>query len=104
MPSGSAAVATRPLARTEKLELSIPECAKGIGSVIGSPESADLISDVRIQPFSLYADDRGYFLEVHRMGRGLAGEFPAATTQFSAALSYPGGVKAFHYHLHQTDC
>jgi dTDP-4-dehydrorhamnose 3,5-epimerase len=104
MPSGSAASAARHLARTDKLELAIPECAKGIGSVIGAPESGDLIAGVRIQPFPLYADDRGYFLEVHRMGRGLASEFPADRTQFSAALSYPGGVKAFHYHLHQTDC
>jgi len=104
MSSGSAVVAARPLAQTDKLELAIPECARGIGSVIGSPESAELIAGVRIQPFSLYPDDRGYFLEVHRMGRGLAAEFPATSTQISAALSYPGGVKAFHFHLHQTDC
>jgi dTDP-4-dehydrorhamnose 3,5-epimerase len=38
------------------------------------------------------------------MGHGLAAHFPAATSQVSAALSYPGTVKAFHYHLHQTDC
>ncbi len=104
MPSGSPAIAARPLKRTEELALAIPECAKGIGPVIGSPESADLIAGVRVQPFSLYPDDRGYFLEVHRMGRGLASAFPSDSTQFSAALSYPGGVKAFHFHMHQTDC
>ncbi len=38
------------------------------------------------------------------MGRGLAAAFPAETTQVSAALNYPGTIKAFHYHLHQTDC
>ena len=38
------------------------------------------------------------------MGRGLAAAFPAETTQISAALNYPGTIKAFHYHLHQTDC
>ena len=26
------------------------------------------------------------------------------STQVSAALSYPGTIKAFHYHRHQTDC
>jgi dTDP-4-dehydrorhamnose 3,5-epimerase len=34
----------------------------------------------------------------------MAGRFPAATTQISAAVNYPGIVKAFHYHLHQADC
>jgi dTDP-4-dehydrorhamnose 3,5-epimerase len=34
----------------------------------------------------------------------LAAEFQAATTQVSAALNFLGAVKAFHYHLHQTDC
>ena len=37
------------------------------------------------------------------MGCGAAAHFPAATTQVSAALNYPGAIKAFHYHLHQTD-
>jgi len=37
------------------------------------------------------------------MGRGLAADFPAETTQISAALNFPGTVKAFHYHLLQTD-
>ena len=44
------------------------------------------------------------FSKLQRMGRGLAAEFPAATTQVSAALNHPGAIKAFHYHLHQTDC
>ena len=38
------------------------------------------------------------------MGRGPAAEFAAASPQFSAALNYPGTIKAFHFHLHQTDC
>jgi len=37
------------------------------------------------------------------MGRGLIEDFPAESTQVSAALSYPGTIKAFHYHLRQTD-
>jgi dTDP-4-dehydrorhamnose 3,5-epimerase len=92
------------LASAGQLELAVPECAKGIGSTIGAVDSPELIVGVRIQPISIYPDDRGYFLEVQRIGRGLAAEFPPATTQISAALGYPGSVKAFHYHLHQTDC
>lgn len=94
----------RRIARSEKLELALPECPKGIGELIGAADSPHLIADVRIQPVALWPDDRGYFLEVQRMGQGLAAGFPAATTQISAALSYPGSIKAFHYHLHQTDC
>jgi dTDP-4-dehydrorhamnose 3,5-epimerase len=96
--------ALRRLASSEDLELVIPVCEKGIGSVIFSPESSELIAGVRIQPLTIYPDDRGYFLEVQRIGVGLAASFPANTSQISAALNYPGTVKAFHYHLHQTDC
>ena len=95
---------SRPLASFGDLTLAIPECPKGIGSVIGSPGSLDLIAGVRIQPLALYPDDRGYFMEVQRIGHGLAAHFPAATSQVSAAMNYAGTVKAFHYHLHQTDC
>lgn len=65
--------------------------------------SPDLISGVRVHPFDVWPDDRGYFLEVIRMKQGLAADFPAETTQVSAALSYPGTIKAFHFHKHQTD-
>lgn len=86
------------------LELAVPECPKGLGNVITSPESPHLIDGVRIAPVALWPDDRGYFLEVQRFGRGLAAGFPAATTQVSTALNYPGAIKAFHYHAAQTDC
>jgi len=78
-------------------------CDKGIGDVILDPGSPKLIAGVRIAPFPLWPDDRGYFLEVTRIGQGLASDFPANTTQISAALSYPGSIKAFHFHRHQTD-
>jgi dTDP-4-dehydrorhamnose 3,5-epimerase len=71
--------------------------------VIASFESADLIAGVKVAPYQLWPDDRGYFLEVIRMKQGLAQEFIAETTQVSAALSYPGTIKAFHYHRRQTD-
>lgn len=88
----------------EQLELVTPSCPKGLGKLILKPDSADLIDGVRVQPFPLWPDDRGYFLEVARLGQGLAAEFPHESTQVSAALSYPGTIKAFHFHRRQTDC
>ena len=76
---------------------------KGIGSLIQSPDSKDLIDGVQIEPIKVFPDDRGYFLEVLRMDQKLMQGLPTATTQISAALSYPGTIKAFHFHRHQTD-
>ena len=84
--------------------IALPQSEKGIGVVITSPDSAQLISGVRIAPLVVWPDDRGLFLEVQRLGHGLAAAFPAASTQVSAALNYPGTIKAFHYHRRQTDC
>jgi dTDP-4-dehydrorhamnose 3,5-epimerase len=81
----------------------IPSCKRGIEDVIVSPESPRLIDGVRVATYSVWPDDRGYFLEVHRMGQGMAGHFDPAGTQISAALSYPGTIKAFHFHRQQTD-
>ena len=86
------------------LELATPECEKGLGKIILAPDSKDLIPGVKIQPYPLWPDDRGYFLEVLRVGHGLASEFSKQSTQVSAALSYPGTIKAFHFHRYQTDC
>ena len=87
----------------DPLALELPQCESGIGIVIQSPDSKDLIQGVRIKPFSVWPDDRGYFLEVTRIKEGLPADFPPESTQVSAALSYPGTIKALHYHLHQTD-
>jgi dTDP-4-dehydrorhamnose 3,5-epimerase len=93
------------LARHGALELVLPSCEKGIGSIILKPDSADLIEGVRVSPMTLWSDDRGYFLEIQRIaGNGLARQFPPQQTQVSAALNYPGIIKAFHYHLLQNDC
>jgi len=82
----------------------LPQCEKGIGNVILHPESPHLIDGVKCAPLAIWPDDRGYFLEVQRMGFGLAAHFPKETSQVSAALNYPGIIKAFHFHMHQTDC
>jgi dTDP-4-dehydrorhamnose 3,5-epimerase len=88
----------------EVVELVVPSCEKGIGKLISAAESPDLIDGVRIFPYPLWPDDRGYFLEVGRIGKGAVADFPAESTQVSAALSYPGTIKAFHFHKFQTDC
>jgi dTDP-4-dehydrorhamnose 3,5-epimerase len=85
------------------VEIAIPTCEPGIGKVILSPTSRDLIADVQLKPFALWPDDRGYFLEVARTEQGLVAGFPPASTQISAAFNYPGIIKAFHYHKLQTD-
>jgi dTDP-4-dehydrorhamnose 3,5-epimerase len=89
---------------TAQIAIGLPKCEKGIGDVILTPDSAKLIDGVKCALVSLWPDDRGYFLEVQRAGQGLNGHFPKETTQISAALNYPGIIKAFHFHRHQTDC
>lgn len=86
-----------------ELRLETPACKKGIGAVISSTESKELIAGVRPSAVPLWPDDRGYFMEVVRIGKGLPQDFPKESTQVSAALSYPGTIKAFHFHRHQTD-
>jgi dTDP-4-dehydrorhamnose 3,5-epimerase len=82
----------------------VPVCGRGIGEVISSPAAPALIGGVEVQPFPVWSDDRGYFLEAMRSGCGLIAGFPRHSTQVSATLSYPGTIKAFHYHRRQTDC
>jgi len=83
--------------------LAIPRCEKGIGEVILQTGSDGLIDGVLVNPFPVWPDDRGCFLEILRVGQGLAASFPRDTTQVSYALSYPGAIKAFHYHRFQAD-
>jgi dTDP-4-dehydrorhamnose 3,5-epimerase len=89
---------------SEPIRLSIPDCEPGIGTVITSPTGRGLIDGVVIEPQAVWPDDRGYFFEVARIGQGLISSFPTESTQVSATFTYPGAIKAFHYHVHQTDC
>jgi dTDP-4-dehydrorhamnose 3,5-epimerase len=88
---------------SETIRITTPQCQPGIGKVILKPDADGIIHGVRIHPYPLWPDDRGYFLEVIRIGQGPGADFDPATTQVSAALSYPGTIKAFHFHKHQTD-
>jgi dTDP-4-dehydrorhamnose 3,5-epimerase len=89
---------------SDPIRLRIPDCDAGIGTVIAAPNADGLIDGIVIEPQAIWPDDRGYFFEVARIGRGLTASFPVESTQVSATVTYPGAVKAFHYHSHQTDC
>ena len=86
------------------ISLAIPDCPYGIGTLITSPDADALIDGVIIQPQLVWPDDRGYFFEAGRVGQGLIANFPKDSIQVAATVTYPGAIKAFHYHQHQTDC
>lgn len=92
------------LLAADPMRLAVPTCPPGIGHVITKSEAAELIDGVVLEPAAVWPDDRGYFLEVARLGRGLPAHFPLETTQVSATFSYMGTIKAFHYHQYQWDC
>lgn len=85
-------------------DVEVPSCERGIGAVITSPTSDKLIDGVRVEPIAIWPDDRGHFMEILRVGHGLASGFQPATSQVSGTLTQHGVVKAFHYHLRQFDC
>ncbi|MBI3694248.1 MAG: dTDP-4-dehydrorhamnose 3,5-epimerase family protein [Acidobacteria bacterium] len=94
----------RSLGERHGLRLAVrPRPARDAGILIRQPDSADLIKEMRIERVQLWPDDRGYFLEVMRQGMGLGAELGADSLQVSCALSYPGTIKALHYHFEQTD-
>jgi dTDP-4-dehydrorhamnose 3,5-epimerase len=78
---------------------------KNIGTIIQRADSPDLIAGVEVEMGLIHPDDRGFFAELFRLGatpltEGLVHE---TTLQISAAVSYPGIIKAVHYHFEQTD-
>ncbi len=95
----------RPVAESATMELAVVRSGDGgLGQVIHSPDSRELIEGVRVACGMLWPDDRGCFQELFRSEQGLAGGFASGgKLQISAALSFPGTVKAIHYHLKQTD-
>jgi dTDP-4-dehydrorhamnose 3,5-epimerase len=90
------------------LELAIKRRAKkDLGKIINHAQSPDLIDGVLIEPLEIHADDRGFFAELARLGEaGLTDRLAAdgrRRVQVSTTLSYPGTIKAIHYHYEQTD-
>src|SRR5258707_5678809 len=79
---------------------------KSLGKIIAKPDSTDLIEGVRIEPLQIYPDDRGFFTEIARLGRGLATDMvpdSARNIQIPLTLTYPNTIKAIDYHSEQTD-
>ncbi len=80
--------------------------SRTLGKVISKPNSPDLIEGVLIAPLQVYPDDRGFFTELARLGKGLASKMvpdDRCSIQVSLTLTYPGTIKAVHYHSEQTD-
>lgn len=57
------------------------------------------IDGVTVKPLVRHCDERGYFLEVLRDDDGLLERFG----QSSYTITYPGIIKAFHWHEKQYD-
>jgi len=76
---------------------------RDIGAVITQIGDARLIAGVEIEAAAVWPDDRGFFTELFRFGNEgwTRGFSPRA--QVSVAVSYPGTIKAVHYHRFQTD-
>jgi dTDP-4-dehydrorhamnose 3,5-epimerase len=96
-----------PLGTRSGIEMAIlRRDVKTLGKIISKPNSPELIDGVQIEPLQIYPDDRGFFTELARLGKGLAANMvPDAVhkIQVSLTLSYPGTIKAIHYHSEQTD-
>ena len=96
-----------PLGTPNGIEMAIlPRDSKTLGKIIARPDSADLIDGVQIAPLVIHADDRGFFTELARLGTGLAARMVpdgVRGIQVSLTLTYPGTIKAIHYHSEQTD-
>ena len=96
-----------PLGTRNGIEMAIARrTAKTLGKIISKPDSPDLIEGIRIEPLQIYPDDRGFFCELARLGKGLATKMvpdDQRKIQVSLTLTYPGTIKAIHYHSEQTD-
>ena len=96
-----------PLGTRNGIELAIARrTAKTLGKIIAKPNSPDLIEGIRIEPLQIYPDDRGFFCELARLGKGLAAKMvpdEQRKIQVSLTLTYPGTIKAIHYHAEQSD-
>jgi dTDP-4-dehydrorhamnose 3,5-epimerase len=96
-----------PLGTRNGIEMAIARrTAKTLGKIIAKPNSPDLIEGLLIEPLQIYPDDRGFFCELARLGKGLASKMvpdEQRKIQVSLTLTYPGTIKAIHYHAEQTD-
>jgi dTDP-4-dehydrorhamnose 3,5-epimerase len=96
-----------PLGTRNGIEMAIARrTSKTLGKLIAKSNSPDLIDGVQIESLQVYPDDRGFFTELARLGKGLASKMlpdDIRKIQVSLTLTYPGTIKAIHYHSEQTD-
>lgn len=96
-----------PLGTRNGIEMAIARRNKRtLGKIIAKLNSPDLIEGVQIERLNVYPDDRGFFCELARLGDGLATKMvpnDQSKIQVSLTLTYPGTIKAIHYHSEQTD-
>lgn len=85
----------------------VPNSRLGCGDLINQPNAPQLIEGVEVEPVTQYPDERGMFAELFRFGEpGIARDYHPANgsrIQVSYTVSYPGVIKAIHYHFEQTD-
>jgi dTDP-4-dehydrorhamnose 3,5-epimerase len=96
-----------PLGTRNGIEMAIARRnTRTLGKIIAKLNSPDLIEGVQIERLKVYPDDRGFFCELARLGDGLATKMvpnDQSKIQVSLTLTYPGTIKAIHYHSEQTD-
>ena len=96
-----------PLGTRNGIEMAIARRnTRTLGKIIAKLNSPDLIEGVQIERLNVYPDDRGFFCELARLGDGLATKMvpnEQSKIQVSLTLTYPGTIKAIHYHSEQTD-
>jgi len=97
-----------PIGAHNGLELAICHAGgKTLGAVVAQVKSQDLIDGVVVEPLQVFADDRGFFTELARLGSsGIAQQMVpngGRRIQVSTTLTYPGTIKAIHYHYEQYD-
>jgi dTDP-4-dehydrorhamnose 3,5-epimerase len=96
-----------PLGTRNGIEMAIARRnTRTLGKIIAKLNSPDLIEGVQIESLNVYPDDRGFFCELARLGDGLAAKMlpnGQSKIQVSLTLTYPGTIKAIHYHSEQTD-
>ena len=101
----SMATKRRRIPRLPASPCSIPGCEKGIGAVITSPDSPDLIAGVRVRAARICGRTiAATFSKCMRMGRGLAAAFPDEPRRFRPRSIIPAPSRRSTIHRYQTDC
>jgi len=85
----------------------LPHPSPRRGILVNDPGAQPLIRGVEVEPLTQFPDERGLFAELFRFGEpGIGRDFDpskGSRIQVSFTVSYPGVIKAIHYHFEQTD-